>query len=205
MYPGSDDVGRNKYNTYRDIYAWNNGHSGFKDKGNKSNHDEQCYNIFDGLNCWDNGYFGIVIGSQRCGVLSNSFASGNGENGIWLWHVGDFNVHDCSTTLSGEEGLDIVLSKNVNFTNVIVKNNNVSDTDDISRIKIENSSGIKFTSCQSYDDRDTPIQEYGIKMIGAVDFIEIINCILTPNEKSSICNDAGAVITEAMLVRFYQL
>ena len=52
-----------------------------------------------------------------------------------------------------------------------------------------------------------PIQEYGIRMVGSVDFVEIINCILTPNEKPSICNDAGAVIVEkavnaeAMLLR----
>jgi hypothetical protein len=153
LHPGSDIAGRNKYNTYRDIYAWNNGDTGFKDRGIEDFPDEQCYNIFDGINCWDNGHFGIMIGLQRGGVLSNSFASGNEEHGIWLYDVEDFNIHDCFITLSGKEGLDIELSKNVNFTNVIIKNNNVSDTDYIGGIKIENSSGIKFTSCQSYDDR----------------------------------------------------
>ena len=123
LHPGSDTTGRNKWNIYRDIYAWNNGKDGFNDRGNGNNPDEECYNIFDGLNCWDNGYSGIVICYQRGGVLSNSFASGN-KRGIYLISVEDFNVHDCFTTLSGEEGLEIKLSENVNFTNVIIKNNN---------------------------------------------------------------------------------
>ena len=197
LHPGSNTTGRNKYNIYRDIYAWNNGVGGFNDRGNSGDPNEQMYNVYDNLQCWDNGSHGIVIGYQRSGVLSNSFASGNGKNGIYLLGIEDFNVHDCSTTLNGEEGLDIELSKNVNFTNVLIKNNNVSDTDYIGGVKIYNSSEIKFTSCQSYDDRTPMLQEYGIRMIGAVDFIEIINCILTPNEKYAICNDAGAVITEA--------
>ena len=99
-----------------------------------------------------------------------------------------------------KKGLYINISDNVNFTNIIVKNNNVSDTDYIGGVKIENSSGIKFTSCQSYDDRTPMLQEYGIRTVGDVDFVEIINCILTPNEKYAICNDVGAVITESNVV-----
>jgi hypothetical protein len=205
LHPGSNTTGRNKYNIYRDIYAWNNGNCGFNDRGNGNNPDEECFNIFDRLNCWDNGYVGIVVGSQKGGILSNSSASGNEKNGIWLYTVRDFNIHDCSTTLSGEEGIYIRYSNNLNFTNIIVKNNNVSDNN-MSGIMVRDSNGIRFTSCQSYDDRVPPIQAYGIEIIGTVDCIEIINCILTPNKKSSILNDAGAVIikAKAMLVSFYQ-
>ena len=146
VHPGSDKMGRNKYNTYRDIYAWNNGDTGFKDRGIEGFPIKQCYNIFDGINCWGNGHFGIMIGLQKGGVLSNSFASGNGEHGIWIYDVEDLNVDDCSITLNGEEGIHIELSKNVNFTNVIIKNNNVTNIDYTGEVKIENSSGIKFTS-----------------------------------------------------------
>jgi hypothetical protein len=146
LHPGSDTTGRNMFNTYRDIYAWNNGDTGFKDRGIEGFPDEQCYNIFDGINCWGNGHFGIMIGLQKGGVLSNSFASGNGEHGIWIYDVEDLNVHDCSITLNGEEGIHIELSKNVNFINVIIKNNNVTNIDYNGEVKIENSSGIKFTS-----------------------------------------------------------
>ena len=62
-------------------------------------------------------------------------------------------------------------------------------------------------SCQSYDDRTPMLQKYGIRVLGGVDFIEIINCIITPNVISAIANDAGAIIVEravnaeAMLLR----
>ena len=123
LHPGSDTAGRNKYNTYRDIYAWNNGVNGFDDRGNKATPTEQTNNVYDNLQCWNNGSHGIIIGYQRSGVLSNSSASGNGKYGIYFINIGDFNVHDCSTTLNSLEGLYIINSKNVNFINVIVKNN----------------------------------------------------------------------------------
>ncbi|GAI85030.1 unnamed protein product, partial [marine sediment metagenome] len=157
--------------------------------------DEQMYNVYDNLQCWDNGSHGIVIGYQRSGVLSNSFASGNGAIGIWVYDVEDFNVHDCSTTLNDEEGLHILNLDNINFTNVIAKNNNVSDTDNIGGIIIENSSGIRFTSCQSYDDRDTPLQAYGIELTSANTNISLVNCKLTPNKEGEIYNPAGVVLT----------
>jgi hypothetical protein len=175
LHPGTDTTGRNKYNIYRDIYAYNNGNCGFNDRGNENNPDEECFNTYDGLNCWDNDFSGIVICYQRGGVLSNSSASGN-ERGIYLLGVGDFNVHDCSTTLNGEEGLDIELSKNVNFTNVIVNNNNTSNVNDVGGILIHDSSDIRFTSCQFYDDRETLLQAWGIKIEGTNTGISLLNC-----------------------------
>ena len=199
LHPGSNTTGRNKWNTYRDIYCWNNGVSGFDDRGSSGDPNEQLYNIYDNLQCWDNGNNGIYIGSQKGGVLSNSFASGNGREGIWMYDVEDFNVHDCSTTLNGEEGLRIQNSDNINLTNVIIKNNNFSDADNIGGVIIRDSSGIKFASCQSYDDRDTPLQAYGIELTGANTNISLVNCKLTPNKEGEIYNPAGVtleVITE---------
>jgi hypothetical protein len=189
LHPGSDTTGRNKNNIYRDIYAWNNGMDGFSDRGSSVDPDEQCYNIFDGLICWDNGRFGIEIDHQRGGVLSNSSASGNGKHGIYLLDIEDFNIHDCSTTLSGEEGLKIELSKNVNFTNVIMKNNK-------SGIAIQNCSNIALTTCQSYDDRVILIQRYGIDIKEGCSGITVLNCKLTPNKYGGIYNPTGVIITE---------
>jgi len=189
IHPGADIAGRNIYNTYRDIYAWNNGNSGFKDRGIEPPvPSEKCYNIFDNLQCWDNGEFGIMIAYQRDSVLSNSFASGNVGKGIYLVAVEDFNVQDCSTILSGEEGLYIGLSKNVNLANVVVKNNYTG-------LRIDNSSNIVFTACQSYDDRDTPLQAYGIELAGSNTNISLVNCKLMPNKEGEIYNPAGVVLT----------
>lgn len=194
VHPSSNTVGRNQHNTYRDIYAWNNGRLGFADRGDDNNPDIPCYNVYDNLNCWDNGEMGIYIAHQRNGILSNSSTSGNTTDGITLQDVEDFNIHDCSTTLNGMFGFKIYSSENVNFTNVIVKNNNVSDGGAITGIRIEDSSNIKFTSCQSYDDRETKLQVYALKTVGSVGYIELVNCTLTPNAIGAISNPAGAEI-----------
>jgi len=195
LHTGSQITGRNMYNTYRDFYAWDNGVNGFDDWSADDYPIEQCYNIYDNIQCWDNGSTGIAIGGQKGGILSNSFASGNGTSGIYLYDIEDFNIHDCSATLNGDEGIWIERADNVNFTNVIVKNNNVSDAA-FSGIKVgENSNEIKFTSCQSYDDRDTPLQRYGLQLTGTNTDISLLNCKLTPNSLGEIYNPAGVVLT----------
>ena len=188
IHPGSDTVGRNKYNTYRDIYAWNNGSGGFDDRGSSVYPNEQMDNVYDNIQCWDNGHFGIAIACQKGGVLSNSFANSNGESGIWMQNIEDFNVHDCSTTLNGKEGIQILISDNVNLTNIIVKNN-------YNGISLAVCSDITLTSCQSYDDRETPLQAYGIALTRVNGKISLFNCVLTPNQYGEIYNPYGAVIT----------
>jgi len=198
--PSSNMAGKNKYNTYRDIYAWNNGECGFKDRGISDGSDppEDSYNLFDNIQCWDNDEHGIFIASQKSGVLSNSSARGNGRIGILLSTLTNFNVHDCSTTLSEEEGLYVTDSENVNFTNIIVKNNYTG-------IIIENCSNITLTTCQSYDDRESPLQDFGIELDGTNTEISLLNCKLTPNKQGDIYNPNGVaveVITEKMLAKF---
>jgi hypothetical protein len=194
VHPGSDTTGKNMYNTYRDIYAWHNGRNGFDDRGIGIEPFEQLNNVFDNIQCWDNTEKGIAIGQQKGAALSNLLANGNsGSTGIYLYNLEDSNVSDCLTTLNELEGLTIIDSKNVNLTNVISKNNNVSNTGSISGIRVENSSGIKFMSCQSYDDRDTPLQLYGIELYGTNTGISLLNCKLTPNKEGEIYNPAGVV------------
>ena len=194
MHPGSQITGRNMYNTYRNIYCWNNGVDGFDDIGCTSNYDENLYNLYDNLQCWDNGASGIVIFSQRSGVISNSFAWGNANWGLSLWHLEDFNINNCSVTLNGAQGIFIRYSNNLNFTNVIVKNNNVSNGNS-SGIIVRESNGTRFTSCQSYDDRATPLQRYGLSTEDSVDYVKLVNCKLLPNLKGAIYNPAGAAVT----------
>ena len=158
LHPGSDAIGFNKYNVYRDVYAYDNGQDGFKDRGNDNALQdlgviEECYNIYDNINCWDNGHDGIVIAGQNGSTLSNSFASGNTNYGIRIWGAEDINIHDCIFSFNGQEGMEIDDSRRINLTNVIVKNNNNSDTASIGGIIITDSSNIRFTSCQSYDSR----------------------------------------------------
>ena len=187
------------YNVYRNIYAWDNGHGGFDDRGSDISQIEQCYNIYDNLQCWDNGGHGIDIAHQKGGILSNSFSRGNGARGIRLLNTEGFDVHDCSATLNGSEGFKISLSSgNTNLTNVIVKNNRYG-------ISLDGCNNIIFTSCQSYDDRDTPLQDYGLKLYDINTGISLLNCKLSPNKNGEIYNPNGVainVITEKMLAKF---
>ena len=193
IHSGTDISGNNAHNTYRDIYSWDNAKGGFDDRGNGTFTDEDLYNLYDNLHCWDNKQVGISIFAQRSGVISNSSASGNGTWGLSLWYIENFNIHDCSATLNEEEGLYIRFSDNLNFTNVIVKNNNVLDLS-IAGITVRESNGTKFTSCQSYDDRVSPLQRWGLLTEDAVDYVRLVNCKLFPNQISAIYNVAGAVI-----------
>ena len=130
LHPGSDAAGRNKWNVYRDIYAWDNGVCGFNDRGSEADPDVESYNVFDNLQCWDNGSHGIIIGNQKGFTLSNSSANGNTGVGIYIFASEDSNIHDCFATFNGKEGLRIYdSSKSINVTNVITKNNNCAEAD----------------------------------------------------------------------------
>ena len=186
----ADTTENNMYNTYRDIYAWDNGFCGFDDRGiQTSDFFDALYNTYDNLQCWDNGNYGISLTYMSGSVLSNSFVSGNEIIGIRLGHIEDSTINNCLVTLNEKVGLEIANSKNVNFTNVIVKNNKTG-------INIYNSSELVFTSCQSYDDRATPLQKYGIELgEDANTGLTFLNCKLTPNRKGDIYNPAGVVLT----------
>ena len=200
LHPGADEIGWNKYNTYRDIYAWNNGGLGFADRGTTTT-PEEANNVYDNIQCWNNGFFGIEIANQKGGVLSNSLASGNTSIGISLLGLEDFNINNCLVTLNGvneAQAIFLKSSENINLTNIIVKNNYTG-------IGIEDCSNIALTSCQSYDDRETPLQRYGLQLTETDTDISLLNCKLTPNSLGEIYNSAGVVvtvITEKMLAKF---
>ena len=205
LYSISNTAGYNRYNVYRDIYCYDNGDCGFKTRhGEGELPSEQTDNIFDNIQCWGNGQNGIEIDYQKGIVLSNSKATGNARRGLQLEGLEDSNIHNCFVALNGWQGINLIAdSDNVNFTNVIAKNNNVSDAY-ISGIRILNSNNIILTSCQSYDDRGTPIQEYGIDLDGTNTGLTFLNCKLLPNQVGDIYNPYSAVltvITEKMLAK----
>jgi parallel beta-helix repeat protein len=199
VHTGTDVSGNNMYNTYRNIYAWNNGLtgdsgvSGFDDRGNETYPEEDLYNLYDNLQCWDNEAGGITIANQKSGILSNSSATGN-RIGIYLGNLENFNIHDCIVTLSEEEGMYIKNSDNINVSNVVVKNGLAGSYG--CGILVYGCTNIVLTSCQSYDDRGTPIQLYGLRFDETNTGISLLYCKLTPNKYGEIYNPAGAVIME---------
>ena len=202
VHSGADVSGQNIHNTYVNIYSWDNGAgdgegSGFDDRGNSPYPDEDSYNIYNNLQCWDNAGAGISIFDQHNGIISNSFANGNGSGGKYglnFWGLDDFNINNCSVALNEGIGIRIKDSNDVNFTNVISKNNNVNDGEWECGIEIDGCNGIRFTSCQSYDDRDTPLQAYGIELIGVNMNINLVSCKLSPNKEGEIYNPAGVIL-----------
>ena len=203
IHPGSNIIGNNIHNTYQNIYSWDNGNNGFDDMGYQSDNDTTVYNnVYDNLQCWDNRTKGIAFEYLRGCVLSNSSTSGNDDHGIYMHHNEDINIHDCFVTLSGNDGLDIEFSDNMSFVNVVSKNNNGSGG-----AYINNGSAISFLSCHLYDDRNTPIQKYGLVNgdTSTTDYIELTDCILMPNKIAAIYDESGTVvivITEKMLAKF---
>jgi len=191
VHPGTDLVGRNKWNTYKDIYAWDNTSSGFDDRGSSVDPLERLYNVYDNIQCWDNGGHGIAISYQRSGFLSNLSIIDNDNSGLWLHTLGDFDISNCLVTSNGlttYPGIEFKYSDNINFTNVIVKNNYYG-------IRIDTCNNTTFTSCQSYDDRETPLQLWGLYLVNTNTGISLLNCKLTPNKSGDIYNPAGAVVT----------
>jgi len=218
MHPGSNAAGRNKHNTYQNIYTYNNGFSGFDDRGisEGGNLLEDSYNIYDNIQAWNNGFHGIYIGYQKNIILSNSVARDNGSNGgfpfgIYLDTIEDSNIDNCTTTSNNAKGIGITRSKNIdindclsffnsteginletskdiNLSDVIVKNNG-------NGIRFENVNNILLSSCQSYDDRNTALQDYGLELNNSDTGISLLNCKLSPNQFGEIYNPSGIAIT----------
>jgi len=203
MHPGSDTAGKNMYNTYQNIYAWNNGNFGFYDRGNGEVGlpMEECYNVYDNIQAWDNGLYGISINFQKGATISNCHATGNGSCGFDFGGLENSNITNCTATLNGinndKSGIWMEGSDNLNLTNVIVLNNN-------SGFELFGCTDIKFNSCQSYDDREIPVQYWGLALSGTNTGIILVNCKLSPNADGEMYNPAGAVvtvITEKMLAK----
>ena len=160
VHSGANKVNTDQYNTFEDIYCWNHANGGFDARGGY----DSGNNIYDNIQSSGDVQFGIGIGNQKNSVISNSIATGNGTFGMYLY------------------GLE-----NVNFTNVIVKNN-------ANGIYIWGCNNITFTACQSNDDRNPSLQQYGIELTGTNTGLTLVNCKLSPNKIGEIYNPNGAEI-----------
>ncbi len=62
-------------------------------------------------------------------------------------------------------------------------------------IVIAGCSNTALTSCESYDDKKIPLQEYGLYVGNGNTTITLLNCQLSPNKDGEISNPTGAVVT----------
>jgi len=150
LHMGADTAGRNIYNVYRDIYAWNQGNTGFSDRGADtpvSYPIEESHNVYDNIHTWGNTNYGIAISAQSGGILSNSSVSGTANKGLVLNNLHNFDIHDCLLTLCAGDGMYMATTcGDIRFTNVIAKNN-------LFGFHLNGADGVKFDSCEAYDSR----------------------------------------------------
>ncbi|MDD5086459.1 MAG: DNRLRE domain-containing protein [Candidatus Nanoarchaeia archaeon] len=181
--------GEHMYNTYSDIYVWNNVDNGFDDFGNEASPKQNSYNTYNNIHAWNNGGHGITLFLQGGATASNLNSHNNGLRGIDIWGLLNSKINNCYVELNGEDGVWIRDSKGLSFKDVITKNNILNG------IYIHDSSDISFDNSKSYDDQAIKTQDYGLVLAGASDNFELINCVLSPNKKGEIYNPAGATIT----------
>jgi len=206
--PVEDSV-ENCYNTYRDIYCWDNGVCGFDGSGQLNNDVLlPSYNIYDSIYAWDNGSHGICLALETHVSLTNSRAWDNGSGGITFQIVNNSTIDNCFTHSNDASGIYIMYSEGISLSNVISKNNGAPGGHTFCGMFVQDSPSTKISNSQFYDDQIEMIQSYGLWLAGTTEYdIEITNCKLTPNLNGGICNSVGAVITitETKLARFYQL
>jgi len=154
FHPSTNTAGRSQYNTYQDIYCWDNGCCGFNDRG--SNTLEQIvnqHNSYSNIKAWDNSDHGITINYQSGAVIDNCIADGNGLNGFNILGLADSTITNCVATLNSPSpatrgGFHFADCDNVIATGLISYNNYYRG------INLEDCYDITLANCKSYDDRD---------------------------------------------------
>lgn len=191
IHAGSDAAGKNYYNTYRDIYVWNNTVNGFDDRGYASSVPATCCNnVYDRIYSWDNTEQGLDICYSRGFTLTNSIFYSNTTYGGRLRTVEDVMVSNCLFDDNGSKGLYIVYDPvNVNLINVIVKNNTGNG------FETYGGDDIRLVNCQAFDDQGSKTQTYGFATAGTCGVVELVNCDLTGNATGNINNAGTATIT----------
>ena len=110
------------YNTYQDIYGYDNEVCGFDERGAGLGGEyeiEPCHNTYDNIQCWGNKAYGIAIGKIMDCNLINSISKENGSFGLYIYNAANIDVQDCNI-FDNAKKLLVELSSNINFTNVIV-------------------------------------------------------------------------------------
>ncbi len=212
---GFDDIGNNtdkgeyQYNTYDNIHAWDNTGTGIYIANQGGSSISNC-------SASDNGSVGFSLSFLKDCSVDNCEASGNtigmymlnnsnidinnfsgflnSEDGIKIVTSDNINVDNCLVTLNDKSGIYFDGVENINVINVIAKNNNGASST-YGGFVINDSDDITLTSCQSYDDRDTLVQRYGLVLTGTTTGVSLLNCKLSPNKNGEIYNPAGVAVT----------
>jgi hypothetical protein len=108
IHPNTNIQGRNMYNTYRNIRAYNAGNAGIEDGCNQVYTDEDLYNVYDNIWAIDNDSYGMQMGNGRSISISNSHFIGNGNHGLQLPHASNLTVNNCIFTNNGGNGLYVM-------------------------------------------------------------------------------------------------
>ena len=212
---GFDDIGNNtakggyQYNTYDNIQAWDNTGTGIYIAGQEGSSITNC-------SASNNGIVGFSFSFLKDVSIDNCVGTGN-TYGMYIHHCSNINISNCSVSLNLEDGIKILKSDNINVDNFVTTLNNMNgisldEVDSINAVNviaknnngasstyggfvINDSNDITLTSCQSYDDRDTLLQRYGLALTGTTTGVSLLNCKLSPNKNGEIYNPAGAVVT----------
>jgi parallel beta-helix repeat protein len=200
FHPGSNISGRNMYNTYQNLYAWNNVECGFGDRGNQlaqlpvynESYLEDCSNVYDNIRSWNNGMNGTYVQYQKGATISNCYSEKNGRTGFDFGALHNSSITNCKALLNGMvmgyAGILIGNATDQILTNVIALNNYTG-------ICLVDCTNPKLISCQSYDDRVIPLQRRGLELEGNNIGISIENCKWTPNALAEIFNPNKVVVT----------
>jgi len=191
----TDKIGTHMYNTFKNIYTWENEDQGFDDVGNEKYPEEVLYNTYDNLHAWNNGGAGFTIFCQGGATITNCTAENNGIDGFRLWYLSDAAISDLFAEENGEQGVYLRQNNNIDLTNIVAKNNGQSGTV-YSGFYLQDATNIYFTDSVSNDDQTTMTQKYGLDIRGDSDNITLDNCTLLPNVSGDIYNPEGAIVNE---------
>lgn len=177
------------YNTYDTIYCTGNGVNGLDVTGGAVS----LNNIYNNIHSWSNTGMGIYIYDQIGGTLVNSVAHTNTSYGVEINGSSDFNMINCYVHDNVASGIYIANNgSNINLSNVVSKNNNTGEGGNGAALVLGTSTPVRLSNCQLYDDNETPLQAYAIFTTDgdSGDYLELIDCKLTPN-LTGIINNAS--------------
>jgi hypothetical protein len=195
LHPVCNATGQGKYNTYRNVYGHDNYKGLLSDNGLWPLPSEPTYNVYDTLHSYDNGRHGFAMDYQSEITIKDCISEGNGEHGMYLNKIQDSTITDCSFIDNGNAGIfHSTEIEDVTYTRVTVKNNNSAETGYSGMTSFAHTN-LYFVDCEFYDDRETPLQLYGLNIASGTGHIYIDNSTFTPNKDGTINNPYSCEIT----------
>lgn len=152
LHPANDAGAFGTYNTYRNLYLYDNGVSGVSDPGANVDtiHLIPSHNIWDNVHAWGNGAEGITICSQSDFSVTNCTAYDNTGAGFLFTEVTNLKLDNCSAMANGSQGIKIGHSllrcRNINMSNC------TSALNDTYGIHIWYVDGLNISNIMSYSN-----------------------------------------------------